>query len=462
MWTPKPLPRDLPRYLALADRIAEDVASGRLPPGTRLPPQRDLADRLGIDFTTVSRGYAEARRRGLIVGHVGRGTFVRPRREGEPAAADRMADRDETVDMSLNLPPGVAVEEAGRALADTLGALRAGGGLSALLDYQPHAGRPADRAAGAEWVARRLGVAVAPERIIVCAGAQHALTVCLLSLANPGDTVATEALTYPGFRALADQLHLRVEGLEIDEHGIRPRALRELCRRRNVRALYCTPTLHNPTTAVMPLERRLKLARVAREVGVAILEDDVYGPLAADAPPPLSSLLPSQSYFIASLSKAVASGLRIAYLLAPDVRSADRLAAAVRATTWMAAPLTAEIASRWIMDGTAERVREAVRTEVRSRQRLARSILAGQRIRTHPEGFHLWLELPAGWSSAELVMQARRAGVTITPADAFAVGTTPPPAAVRLSLGAARTMQALERALRAVAGLLEGAPRTGL
>jgi DNA-binding transcriptional MocR family regulator len=462
MWTPKSLPRDLPRYLALADRIAEDIASGRLQPGMRLPPQRDLAARLGVDFTTISRGYAEARRRGLIVGHVGRGTFVRPTREGEPLAADRIADRGELVDMSLNLPPGIAVEEAGRALAETLGALRAAGGLSALLDYQPNAGRLTDRAAGAEWVARRLGAPVAPERIVICGGAQHALTVCLLSLANPGDIVATEALTYPGFRALAEQLHLRVEGVEIDEHGIRPRALRELCRRRTVRALYCTPTLHNPTTAVMPIERRRKLARVAEEFGVAIIEDDVYGTLATDAPPPLSSLAPAQSYFVASLSKAVASGLRIAYLLAPDARTADRLAAAVRATTWMATPLTAEIASRWILDGTAERVREAVRAEVRSRQRLARSILAGQRMRAHPEGFHIWLELPPGWSSAELVMQARRAGVAITPSDAFAVGSEPPPAAVRLSLGAARTTDALERALRTVARLLEMAPRSGL
>jgi DNA-binding transcriptional MocR family regulator len=356
MWMPKTLPRDLPRYLGLAERIAEDIASGRLEAGMRLPPQRDLAERLGVDFTTVSRGYAEARRRGLIVGQVGRGTFVRPRREGEPSAPARRGDRAEPVDLSLNLPPGIAVEEAGRALGETLGALRAGGGLSALLDYQPSAGRPGDRAAGAIWIGRRLGMPVAPERVVVCGGAQHALTVTLLSLAGAGDVVATEALTYQGFRALAEQLHLRVEGVPIDEHGLRVEPFRTLCKRRAVRVLYCTPTMHNPTTGVMSLARRRAVARVAREHGVAIIEDDVYAPLATDAPPPLSSFIPSQSYLIASLSKGVAAGLRIAFVLAPDARAADRIAGVVRATTWMATPLTAEIASRWIMDGTATRV----------------------------------------------------------------------------------------------------------
>ena len=462
MWTPRELSSDVPRYVALADRIAEDVASGQLTPGMRLPPQRELATQIGVDFTTVSRGYAEARRRGLIVGHVGRGTFVRPRREGETSGDDQRTAVSESVDLSLNLPPGVAVEEAGRALADTLGALRAGGGLGTLLDYHPHAGRPSDRAAGAVWVSQRLGVDIPPQRIVVCAGAQHALSVCLMALAGPGDVVATEALTYPGFKALAEQLHLRVEGLEMDEEGLRPRSLRDLARRKTVRALYCTPTLHNPTAGIMSLERRRKLARAAHECGVPILEDDVYGALASGAPAPVSALLPSQSYFIASLSKAVASGLRIAYVLAPDARAADRLAAIVRATTWMATPLTAEIASRWIMDGTAARIREAVRAEVRWRQRLATSILGRQSIRAHPEGFHVWLELPTGWSSAQFAIEARRAGVNVTPGDAFAAGTSPVAPAVRLSLGAARTREALDRALRVVEGLLESGPGAGL
>jgi DNA-binding transcriptional MocR family regulator len=453
MWTVKVLKRDRPLYVALADQLAADIESGRLAPGTRLPPQRALAAELGVDFTTISRGYAEARRRGLIVGQVGRGTFVRPDR-----TRDRQrngGDSAQLVDLSLNLPPTHASEAAARALADTLAELQSDVAHLGLLDYQPNAGMSAHRAAGATWAAQHAGVEATPEEIVICSGAQHALTSLLMELTNPGDSVATESLTYPGFRALAARLRLTVEGLPIDEEGLRVEPFRAACRAGRIKVLYCTPTLHNPTAATMSGARRRAIARIARDADVAIIEDDVYGPLAARHPPSLTSFSRDRSYYIASLSKVVAPGLRIAYVLTPDARHAERLASAVRATSWMAAPLMGEIAARWIMDGTATQLLRLTRREIITRQQLARTILP-HTVQVVPESLHIWLELPGAWSSAEFALLARRSGVSVAPADAFAVGKAP--AAVRLSVGSPRSIEDLERALRVLAYLLESGP----
>ena len=101
-WMPNLAASDKPRYLAIADAIGEDVRSGRLGPSDRLPPQRTLARRLDIDFTTVARGYLEAQKRGLIESHVGRGTFVR---RSARRLHSSMARHPEIVDLSMNLPP---------------------------------------------------------------------------------------------------------------------------------------------------------------------------------------------------------------------------------------------------------------------------------------------------------------------------------------------------------------------
>ncbi|MDP3175761.1 MAG: GntR family transcriptional regulator, partial [Phenylobacterium sp.] len=139
-WSPRLARAAGPHYLAIADAIEEDMRSGRLSVGTRLPPQRSLAAQLGIDFTTVSRGYAEAARRGLVEGRVGQGTYVRA------AAPPPRAP----VDLSMNLPPHFDDPALTARLWDEVASLREGG-LDLLLRYQDPAGALRDRAAGAAW-----------------------------------------------------------------------------------------------------------------------------------------------------------------------------------------------------------------------------------------------------------------------------------------------------------------------
>jgi DNA-binding transcriptional MocR family regulator len=403
----------------------------------------------------VSRAYAEAERRGLIAGEVGRGTFVRPAAAVAPMMpGDILGEtRDpDFIDLTINRP-GAAGE--GAAMAAALQQLAAEPNLDTLLDYQASAGRREERDAGAAFL-QGCGLAAAPEQVVATAGGQHAMACVIGALTRPGDILAVEALTYPGLRALASLLHLRLAPIALDEAGLIPEALAAACRAAPVRALYTMPTLHNPTTATMPVTRREALVEVARRHDLALIEDDVYGFL-LDAPlPPLAHYAPERGYYLTSTSKSLMPALRVGYVHAPKAQ-VEAIAAAVRATIYSAPPLMARIAARWIADGTAARLAEEKRAETRRRNRMARRILAGAGFTGDPLAAHLWLTLPEPWRADDFVAAARQRGVGIIPAAAFAV-TRQAPEAVRVCLGAQTTGERVERALARLAELFASKP----
>jgi len=447
MWVPAIAGRSGPLYLQIADALADDARDGRLRPGARLPTHRELADRLGVTVGTVTRGYAEAARRGLLSGEVGRGTFLRgPLPELVPLGAPPAG----LVELGLNLPPPLD-ESKGGPLARTLETL-ARQDLSALLDYAPDGAAPAHREAGAAWM-ELAGLEADPDRVLVSSGSQHALTAVLSAFLRPGDLVLTEALTYPGVKGVASLLNLRLQGVAIDPHGLEPAAFEAACRREKPRALYVIPTIHNPTTVVMGEARRREIVRIARAHDVMVIEDDIHRLLAEDAPPPIAALAPDAVCYLLGTSKTLAPGLRVGFIHAPAAL-VPRIAAGIRATTWMAAPLMAEIVARWLRDGTAQRLLKRRREEARARQRLAADALHGFRLDAHPSAHHAWLQLPEPWRAETFALQARLKGVSVTPAQAFQVGRAAAPHCVRLGLGAPRTREELVRGLGILAAVL--------
>jgi DNA-binding transcriptional MocR family regulator len=454
-WIPDLTGHKGPRYRAIAEALAEDVRGGRLAAGMRLPTHRDLAWKLRVTIGTVSRAYAEAERRGFVAGEVGRGTFVRsPANLTTVMSGDILGETGDPdfIDLTINRPSAAGE---GAAMAAALQQLAAEPDLVSRLDYQAPAGRREDRVAGAAFL-DACGLATTPEQLVVTAGGQHAMACVIGTLARPGDILAVEALTYPGLRALASLLHLRLAPIAIDEEGLIPEALEAACRASPVRALYTMPTLHNPTTATMPVARREALAEVAQRHDVALIEDDVYGFL-LDAPlPTLAHYAPQHGYYITSTSKSLMPTLRVGYVHAPKA-GVEPIAAAVRATIHSAPPLMASIAARWVSDGTAARLVAEKRTEIRRRNRMARHILACGGSAGDPVAPHLWLTLPEPWRADDFVAAARRCGVGIIPAAAFAV-TRQPPDAVRICLGAQTTAERVERALTRLAELLASPP----
>lgn len=452
-WVPKLSRRNGPLYLAIVHALADDIHRGRLRPGERIPTHRALAAHLGIDFTTVSRAYAEATRRGLVVGQGGRGTFVRE------APVERDGTFARLVDLSLNVPAEPANEDVGGEFAQALGLLASDPAIGRLVRYGENQGSAEHREAGAVWLGGR-GLEAHPERIVVCSGAQHGIAVVLASLGVAGKAILAEGLTFPAMRPLAQYLGTRLVGVALDQHGVRPDALEEACRTHQAVALCTVPTLQNPTASIMPAERRREIAGIARRHGLFLVEDDVYGSIPTDVPTPLSAYAPELSYYVASLSKSVAPGLRVAYVLAPDGRGATQVSSATRATLWMVAPLLAEIAARWIRDGTATRIAQARREEATARHQAATEALGPRLTRAHPYGYHAWVELPPEWPTAEFVAGSRRRGVAVSPSDAFAVDPSFAIPAVRVCLGQAVSGAELSRALRVLAAMLDSHPDT--
>ena len=450
-WAPQLSRLGKPRYLAIADAIAEDIRNGKLAPSERLPPQRKLARRLDIDFTTVARGYVEAQRRGLIKSRVGQGTFVRAsakRRHGP------IARHPEIVDLSMNLPPEPDDPELLDRMQDGLEAI--GRDLVYLMRYQGFGGVPADKDAASHWLRHR---ALVPQqdRLFIAPGAHPALLGILSVLAKAGDVLLSETLTYPGARSIAAQLGLRHIGLPMDDDGVDADAFADACKRHAPRALYLDPTLLYPTTHTIAQKRRSEIIAVARHYGVAIIEDDPYGFLLVDGPLPFAALAPEITWHIAGLAKCLGAGLRIAYVVAPEVRSGWLFASSVRTATVMASPVTIALATRWITDGTADALLAAVRRKSIERQGLVTAILPRATHRADQVGFHLWLSLPEPWTRSAFVGHTRSTGVSVVANDAFATEGTPPEA-VRVCLGGPADRPAVRSALEFIAHALAKSP----
>lgn len=431
-------------YLAIVDALAEAVHAGELQPGDRLPPQRAVAERLGVDLTTVTRAYAAARDRGLLEGTVGRGTFVRARRD---------ADETGVVDLSMNLPPPPEGLSLGRLLQETTAAILQRTDAATLMAYHPGAGALGQRIAGARWLAPHLGE-VSPDRVLVSPGGQAALAAVLSCLCKPGDAVVAEALTYPGFRAVAAQLGLRVLSCPMDDEGPVPAALERLCAVERPTAFYLVPAMQNPSASTMGPGRRGDVVRIAEAAGAWIVEDDPYSRLLEAPPPALAAMAPERTFHIATLSKCLTPGLRIAYLVVPP-GEASSVAEALRATALMTAPLMAAVATTWIREGTAETLLAAVRAEAK-----ARRVLAAEAVPAAvgaPESLHVWLPLPAETSADRLRLAAQQRGLSLTTSEAFAVPLEAPNG-VRISLGGASKRGVLTEALRTVSELLGATP----
>jgi DNA-binding transcriptional MocR family regulator len=240
-----------------------------------------------------------------------------------------------------------------------------------------------------------------------------------------------------------------------------PDALKAACRAGTPRALYCMPTLQNPTGRTMPLERRRELAGVASKFGVALVEDDVYGFLPESPLPPLAALAPALGYYVTSTSKSLVPGLRVGYVVAPAAR-VERVSGIIRASTWLTSPLLAELTTLWIEDGGADELVAWKRIEAAERQALARRILAPWLTAPVGGGINFWLPLPEPWRTEEFVAQARGRGVIVSPSDEFVVGRESAPHAIRISLGPGGGRGRLEEGLERLAAILREGPGPSL
>ncbi|ANL31412.1 transcriptional regulator/aminotransferase domain-containing protein (plasmid) [Rhizobium phaseoli] len=451
-WRPDPSQLRRPAYLSLAEQIANAITDGKLSDGAQLPPHRKLADDLHLSVQTVSRAYDELSRRGLISGEIGRGSFVqtRPREPEPPYLPERLG---EVIDLSILKP--VCEQIHLERLRQAFGWLSENLPSSSALSFRPNMVFPRHRAVATEWLAR-CGLEVSPLNISLTNGATSGMTVALMSVAPPGSTIATEAISHHTLVPLCGYLGLHLEGLPIDEQGMIPEALDEACRTGPIRAIFLQPSVINPMAAVMSGERRQALAAVAAKHDIAIIENDILGPLVENRPPPMAAFAPERTLYVTSFTKITVPGLRIGYLVAPD-RYVAAVANRHLVSSWMATPAMAEIASRWVSEGTAMELVNWQRRALAGRHAIAAEMLAGLSYRAHPQSLHVWLPLSGHHAEDGFVAQARLRGVAIAPGKSFRTadqGSTP---AVRISLGST-TESELRTGLGIVAALAQGNP----
>lgn len=441
-----------PKYQVIADELVQSILTGHLAMGEKLPPQRDLAARLGVTAGTVSRAYASLERQGLATARVGDGTYVRALEQGSGAGFTEPAHA--TIDLAHNV--AIPTDDV-RALQSVLESLSVSpDALRKALNYQPETGLLQHREAGARWL-RRFGTRGHWRRVMVTHGAQHGLASVLRTLAHPGDAILTETLSYPGLHALARSLRLQLIGVEIDAEGMVPQALERAVKTFDTKFVYCSPTLHNPTGSTMGIARREEIARVARRCNLLVIEDCVHAAGLQQPPPALSTWLPERSFLLSSFSKVLAPGLRVGFLeAAPEWL--DKLAASIRADSWMVAPLLPEIASRWIDSGEIDHLIDLQRQAIGQRLEIARTALDGFEFKSDPEYPLLWMPLPDPWRAGQFAAALRHAGVLVRTADYFAVGRSAVPHALRISLNAAQNADQVGAGLNILKALIHHPP----
>lgn len=441
-------------FRRVADMVARQIGEGRWRAGERLPTQRAFAKRYGIAESTASRVYGELTRRGLVVGEVGRGTFVRAARVlPGPALAEPAHAR---VDLELNHPVAAGQSEV---LAAGLERLTRPDVLAAALRPMPANGTAAARSAVAALLAREDWTPAA-DGVLFAGSGRQAVAAALGALVPAGGRLGVEAFTYPVLKAIAARLGIALVPLACDRQGLDPDAVRAAHRDAPLSAVYVQPTVHNPLTVTMPDRRRADLAAALRATDLPAVEDAVWSFLRPDAPPPLAAYAPERVILADSTSKRLAPGLALGFAVPPPA-FADRLAAALRSGAWTAGGYALHAVTGWITDGTAATVAAGKRADAAGRQTVAAQALAGFAVRRDPHACFCWWELPERWRADTFTAAAARRGIAVTPAASFVVGPHRAPNAVRIGL-ASPPLPVLREALTDLAALARGGPDDGL
>jgi DNA-binding transcriptional MocR family regulator len=451
IWLPDPNTLNHPLHLGLASAIANAITEGKLSKGQKLPTHRYMADKLGLSVHTVSKAYDNLRRQNLIDGQVGRGSYVLDQDTQNDQPFQLESEANNGFDMSISRPifSQLHVDKFQRLLTQIPKNLDP----AIFLSCRPNIGHSQHRKAGVKWL-DLCGLKADPESIIMTNGVTHGMSAALSALTRSGDTVLSDRTTHHLLVSTCAYFGLNLVGIETDAFGIIPDSLEKYCHENSPKVLYLIPSIASPTVYMMHEERRRKLAEIARKFDLYIIENDAFGPVAADRPPPVSTFAPECSIYLTTLTKCTVPGMRVGYLVAPD-HLLPALTGRIIVFGWMATPLMCELATRWVLDGTAHELAMSQRAELQKRYEVAQDILQGFDWSGHPSALHLWLNLPDGWKTSDFVAHARQLKVAVAPENPFLTPKTLPQNAVRISLGSIQNPEQFSHAMRLIVGLLK-------
>lgn len=449
-WKPRKNDLKRPYYLSIANRLEQDILSGGLPENTKLPPQRELADFLDLNLSTITKAYKMCELKGLLYAVTGKGTFVSPGIDAQDTFLER---NNSLIELGIIKP----FYECNQSVLSAAQDVMSRPGAERLLEYGSPLGTKRQLRAAFKWL-QHLGIKAAEENILVTAGAQNALSVILISLFKAGDNIAVDHFTYTNFKGLANFLHIRLIAVDTDECGMSPHALLQLCKNTEIKAIYLMPSCSNPTGICMPSLRRKEIADIARNYQLLIIEDDIYSFLSPFKKKPFISIVPEQTIHICSTSKSICAGLRVAFLAFPP-QYRQRLISGLLNINLKTVSLNAEIIAELINSGKAAEIAERKIELAHRRNQIFQTIFS---IPLPDENkmarFFCWLPLPDHLTSEEAEILALRNGIHILGSHRFAMRSEQKSSFVRVSLTSPDTEEELRQGLLILKQIIRESP----
>ncbi len=441
-WKPEKARLTRPYYASLLSDLEAAIRSGRLAEGTKLPPQRELADFLDLNYTTITRVYSAAKKKGLIYGIMGKGTFVAP----HASEHITIAEIDSSPDIiELGFVSGFS--ECTLPIEKALATVLSKGNIRSLLDYRHAHGHPHQLAAAARWLSQ-LGLSVSPSDISIFSGAENALAVALVSLFQRGDAIAVDEYTYSNFIELAKMLDLTLVPIHGDRNGMQPEQLALACQKRNIRGVYLMPGGSNPTNVCIPEGRRRMLASVIRKYNLLLIEDDLYGWISASTGHPLMPLfemLEQKAFYIGSTTKNLCPGLRIAFgAYKKDLR--EPLSLGLSNMNIKTSSLDAEIITELILSGAAyDLIHQKIRLAKEAGE-IFDSYFPG--VQAGSPSLFRWLPISGDAPGTQVEAELLNRGIHIYHSDRFQVTGNPKSKFLRVALCSAGSLRKLEKGLK--------------
>lgn len=452
-WKPNLTNTTGPLYKALANMLEEDIKSGKLTPGTKLPPQRELADYLDINLSTISRAFKLCEQNGFISASIGNGTFVSSD-AGTNHIFSPNPDNLQIIEMGAILPH----TEPNKIIVDYIQKMLAEPESEKLFRYGIPGGSAWQKEAAVKWI-EQVNYKVSPEQILFSCGGQNAIAVVLASLFKAGDKIGTDPLTYPGIKTTAKMLGIQLIPIEWEEDEISEEGLINACKNEKINGLYIIPDFHNPTTHIMSLKTRKMIAEVAKQYHIIVIEDAINSLLSENPLPPVASFASEQTIFILSLSKIISPGLRLAYMVVPEAYYKE-VYTGIYNLNISVSPFILEIASRLIQSNKAYHIATERRQYTREQNEIVNRYLGNYNVRGNHDSPFRWIQLPESFTGISFEICAKNERVQVYSGERFLVGNSQTRRAVRISVTAAKNPFEFEEGIKILERILESEDRT--
>lgn len=451
----KPVYKELPIYKALASMLEEDIKSGKLMPGTKLPPQRELADYLDINLSTVSRAFKLCEQNGYICATVGNGTFVSSD-AGTNHYLSPSSENTPLIEMGAILP----TLEPNKALIEYMQKMLTEPDVLSLFQYGTAGGTSWQKEAAVKWI-KRAGYETDATRILFSAGGQNAIAAILASLFKAGDKIGTDPLIYPGIKTTAKMLGIQLIPIEWKDNEMTEEGLVNACKNDKIKGLYIIPDYHNPTTHSMSLKTRKLIAETAKKYHLIVIEDAINSLLKENPHPPVAAFAPEQTIYVISLSKVISPGIRLAYIAAPEAYKAE-IGAGIYNQNITVSNIFLELAARLIHSNKAEGIAAERRTYTIKQNAIVGRYMNRYEVLGEESCPFRWIILPETFTGKSFEICAKNEGVQVYSGERFLVGNSKTRSAVRISVTAAKNPVEFEDGIKILQRLLESEDKTEL